>query len=70
MDKDEGCGWAEIGSKDGVNGEVRFNLGGAEDSAEDTELKDEMAAWLCSVTPEVSFTADSGVTIGSLCNDG
>ena len=44
MDKDGGCEWAEIGSKDGVDGEVKFNIG----MAEDVEMRDEMAAWLCS----------------------
>ena len=67
MDKDGGCEWAEIGSKDGVDGEVKFNVG----MAEDVEMRDEMAAWLCSleVTFEVLSTADSGVTTGPLCNN-
>lgn len=68
MDKDEGCDRAEIGSKGGVDGELKFNVG----MAEDAEMRDEMAAWLCSleVTFEASFTADSGVTTGPLCNSG
>jgi len=51
-----------------VVGEVKFNVG----MAEDAEMRDEMAAWLCSleVTFEASFTADSGVTTGPLCNSG
>lgn len=68
VDKDEGRSWTEIGSKDGVDGELKFRVG----MAEDAEMRDEMAAWLCSleVTFEVLSTADSGVTTGPLCNNG
>jgi len=68
VDKDEGCDWTEIGSKDGVSGEVKFNVG----MTEDAEMRDEMAAEPCSleVTFEVLSTADSGVTTGPLCNNG
>lgn len=68
VDKDEGCDWAEIGSKDGVNGDVTTNVG----AAGDARMRDGMVVWLCplEVTSEVSFAASSGVTTGSFCNNG
>jgi len=52
VDKDEGCGWAEIDSRDGVVEKGKFNVG----AVEHAEMRDKMAVWL-EVTSEVSFAA-------------